>query len=359
MHIPDGYLSPSTCAVLYGGTLAAWYACLKRLKRVLLTRVVPLISVFAAFEFVVMMFNLPLPGGTTGHALGVTIAAIVLGPWGAVLSTSLALALQALLFGDGGVTTLGANCFNMAVLGSLVAYGCYRMLASRSAVDSRRRVVAAGVAGYLAANVSALAAAVELGIQPMLFHDAGGTPLYAPYPLKIAIPATMIGHLTFAGLAEALLSAGLVAYLQAADPGLLSPDSFALPNGGAREPGSAASLRKLWATVALLLVLTPVGVLATGKAWGEWAPRDFATPEARAQIAAASGNHASPPGAPSGLQRLSSLWTSPFPAYAPSFVKSATVGYLLSAMFGVGVCLLITLFAQGWLRFRVRPEKLT
>ena len=73
---------------VYGGTIASWYVCLKKLKRVLLTRVVPLISVFAAFAFVVMMFNLPLPGGTTGHALGVTIAAIVLGPAGGVLASS-------------------------------------------------------------------------------------------------------------------------------------------------------------------------------------------------------------------------------------------------------------------------------
>ena len=80
MHIPDGYLSPSTCAVLYAAAATGWYSALKRLKRLLLTRVVPLISVFAAFSFVVMMFNLPLPGGTTGHALGVTIATIVLGP---------------------------------------------------------------------------------------------------------------------------------------------------------------------------------------------------------------------------------------------------------------------------------------
>ena len=82
MHIPDGYLSPSTCATLYAGAIAGWYAALKRVKRLLLSRVVPLISVFAAFAFVVMMFNLPLPGGTTGHALGVTIAAIVLGSVG-------------------------------------------------------------------------------------------------------------------------------------------------------------------------------------------------------------------------------------------------------------------------------------
>src|ERR1700688_2704185 len=91
MHIPDGYLSPSTCAVLYGAAIAGWYAALKRVKRMLLSRLIPLVSVFAAFAFVVMMFNLPLPGGTTGHAVGVSIAAIVLGPWGAILSISIAL----------------------------------------------------------------------------------------------------------------------------------------------------------------------------------------------------------------------------------------------------------------------------
>src|SRR6516165_2939297 len=129
MHIPDGYLSPSTCAVMYGGAGVSWYAALRRLRRTLNARMVPLIAVFAAFSFLVMMFNLPLPGGTTGHALGVTIAAIVLGPSGAILALSLALAIQALFFGDGGVTTLGANCFNMAIMGSLVAYATYRLIA--------------------------------------------------------------------------------------------------------------------------------------------------------------------------------------------------------------------------------------
>lgn len=357
MHIPDGYLSPSTCVVLYGGTIAAWYVCVKRLKRVLLTRVVPLISVFAAFAFVVMMFNLPLPGGTTGHALGVTIAAIVLGPAGAVLSTSLALGLQALLFGDGGITTLGANCFNMAVIGSLVAYVCYRALAARAPIDARRRVIAAGIAGYLAANVAALAAALELGIQPALFHDAAGAPLYAPYPLKIAIPAMMIGHLTFAGIAEALISAGLVAYLQAADPALLAATSGL---GGGAIPSRArrpASLRRLWASVALLLILTPLGILATGKAWGEWAPADFLHPDSRAQIAAASQSALPPATPPGGMARMATVWTAPFPAYAPAFVRSRALGYLLSAMFGVGVCLLIALFAQNRLRAHPRPEQ--
>jgi cobalt/nickel transport system permease protein len=321
-----------------------------------MTRLVPLISVFAAFAFVVMMFNIPLPGGTTGHALGVTIAAIVLGPWGAVLATSLALTLQALLFGDGGVTTLGANVFNMAVIGSAVAYATYRVLAAGSQLGARRRVIAAGVAGYLASNASALAAAMELGIQPMLFRDAAGAPLYAPYPLKIAIPAMMIGHLTLAGVAEAIVSAGLLAYLQTADPALLMPTSGLHTSAAGTAFRSASSLRRLWVTIALLLVLTPVGILATGVAWGEWAPEAFAHPETRAEIAAASRNQAPPAEAPGGLRRLGAVWTSPFPDYAPAFVKSPALGYLLSAMFGVGVFLLLALLGQVALRHTPRED---
>jgi cobalt/nickel transport system permease protein len=340
MHIPDGYLSPSTCAVLYAGAAGSWYSALKRLRKALLTRVIPLISVFAAFSFVVMMFNLPLPGGTTGHAVGVTIAAIVLGPSGAILALSLALAIQALFFGDGGISTLGANCFNMAVVGSLVAYGSYRLVAAGAAISSKRRVVAAGVAGYLAVNAAALLAAVEFGLQPVLFHDASGTPLYAPYPLSIAIPAMLIGHLTFAGLAEAVIASGLVAYLQVADPGLLHATSGlsldSMP--GARElRPTGLSSRRLWFAIGALMLLTPLGILAAGTAWGEWSP---------AALVHAVGSSSSGPAVPAGLQRLSNLWTAPFPAYAPSFVRSRSFGYLLSAMFGVGVLLCLSLLAR-------------
>src|SRR5277367_1909411 len=148
MHIPDGYLSPSTCATLYAGATPFWYVSLQKMKRKLNTQAVPLLSVFAAFSFVVMMFNLPLPGGTTGHAAGVGIAAIVLGPWGAILAISIALIIQAVFFGDGGITAIGANCFNMAVVGSLAAYAIYRLISGRSPVQSPRRVVAAALAGY-------------------------------------------------------------------------------------------------------------------------------------------------------------------------------------------------------------------
>src|SRR5215813_11467289 len=142
MHIPDGYLSPATCAALYAGSAPFWYSALARVKKLLHTRLVPLLSLFAAFSFVIMMFNLPLPGGTTGHAAGIGIAAIVLGPWGAVLAISIAVAIQAVFFGDGGITAIGANCFNMAVVGSMAAYVVYRAIAYGAAIDSSRRVVA-------------------------------------------------------------------------------------------------------------------------------------------------------------------------------------------------------------------------
>ena len=221
MHIPDGYLSPSTCAVLYGTAMPFWYVAFARVKRLLNTRLVPLLAVVSAFCFVIMMFNVPLPGGTTGHAVGVGAATVVLGPWASMLAVSIALLIQAVFFGDGGITTLGANCFNMAIAGSLVAHLVYRVVAGRSATTSSRQVLAAGLAGYAAINVAALLTATELGIQPLFFKDASGAPLYAPYALHIAIPAMMLGHLTFAGLAELFVSSGVVAYLQRTNPALL------------------------------------------------------------------------------------------------------------------------------------------
>jgi cobalt/nickel transport system permease protein len=343
LHIPDGYLSPATCAALYAGAAPFWYVALRRVKRLLHTRLVPLLSIFAAFSFVIMMFNLPLPGGTTGHAVGVGIATIVLGPWGSMLAISVALLIQAVFFGDGGVTAFGANAFNMGVVGSLVAYGLYRAVAGRAALTAPRRVFAAGLAGYVAINASALCAAIEFGIQPALFYDASGAPLYAPYPLHIATPAMMIEHLTFAGLAELIVTGGVVAYLQHTDVSLLKLTApSAVQNAGRVETGSGwRATRPLWIGLVLLMVLTPLGLLAAGTAWGEWGAEDFADPARRAKIAAASGNQAPPAAPPQGLTRLASVWTAPMPDYAPPFLKSAAFGYVMSALVGTGLIILV------------------
>src|SRR5512140_3820466 len=234
MHIPDGYLSPATCAALYAGAAPFWYVALRRVRRAMHTRLVPVLSLVAAFSFVVMMFNIPLPGGTTGHAVGVGVATVMLGPAASMLAVSIALVTQAFFFGDGGITAIGANCFNMAIVGSLVAHVIYRAMTGRAPLESRVRWIAAGVAGYAAVNAAALCAAVEFGVQPLFYRDATGAPLYAPYPLSIALPAMMIGHLAVAGVAEGLLSAGVVAFVQRTDRALLrlNPAHAAVgPNG--------------------------------------------------------------------------------------------------------------------------------
>jgi cobalt/nickel transport system permease protein len=326
MHIPDGYLSPSTCAGFYAAAAPFWYVALRRVKAALRTRAIPLLSVFAAFSFLIMMFNLPLPGGTTGHAVGMAISAIVLGPAMSILAISIALLVQALLFGDGGITAFGANCFNMAIVGSLTAFCVYRVLAWKAEITSFRRVVAAGVAGYAAINLAALCAAVEFGIQPMLFHDASGAPLYAPYPLSISIPAMMLGHLTFAGLAELIVSAGVVGYLQRASPEILQSAAQA------QHPKPAQSL---WVGLALLAALTPLGILAVGGAWGEWSVVDF------------------PQQVPAGLARWSSIWKAPLAGYAPGFIRDSRLAYFLSAAIGVALIVLVTL-AVKWIFARDR-----
>lgn len=358
MHIPDGYLSPVTCAVLYIAAAPFWAIALRRVKRLLNTRLVPLLSVFAAFSFVIMMFNIPLPGGTSGHAIGVGIATVVLGAWGSMLAISVALLIQALFFGDGGITAFGANAFNMAIVGSLVAASVYRVVAGRAAIASTRRVVAAALAGYAAINAAAFCAAVEFGIQPIFFQDATGAPLYAPYPLHIAIPAMMIGHLTFAGLAELITSGGVVAYLQRSDSSLLkltAPNAIIENN---LEKSGWLATKPLWIALAALMILTPLGLFAAGTAWGEWSAEDFANPSTRAEISNASQNLAPPVIAPEGLARLSSFWTAPMPDYAPPFMRNQAFGYIMSAVFGTGLIVAVFLLI-GWAnsKFKIQNSK--
>jgi cobalt/nickel transport system permease protein len=343
VHIPDGYLSPLTCAAAYAAAAPCWFVALRKVKDQLQTRLVPTVAVVSAFSFVIMMFNLPLPGGTTGHAVGLAVAPILLGPWAAMLAISIALFIQALFFGDGGITTFGANCVNMAIVGPWVAYWLYRLISGNTPLTSPRRIIAAAAAGYVAINVAALLAAVQFGIQPIFFHDGAGAPLYAPYALEIAIPAMMIGHLSFAGLAEAVISGGVVAYVQKVDPRLLSlsgPGGAMADGVKAAAPAGWRPTRALWAGLAVLLIASPLGLLAAGMAWGEWGLDDFKDTAVRESIAQASGNVQPPVAVPRGMERLSSFWTSPIPDYAPTFMHNEYFGYILSAMVGTGLIVL-------------------
>jgi cobalt/nickel transport system permease protein len=206
---------------MYAVMLPIWAAASKIVKKTLKARQVPLLAIGAAFSFVIMMFNVPIPGGTTGHAVGAVLAAILLGPWAACIAVTVALVIQALLFGDGGVTAIGANCFNMAFIEVFTGYYLYKLISGASLITSNRRVIAAGVAGYAALNIAALSTAVMFGIQPLLHKTSSGQALYCPYGLNVAIPAMLGEHLLIFGWVEAIITALVVKYLQKQDPSLL------------------------------------------------------------------------------------------------------------------------------------------
>lgn len=318
MHIPDGYLSPVTCFIMFLLTMPFWYLGVRKLRQTMNARTVPLIALVAAFSFIIMMFNVPLPGGTTGHAVGGALAAVILGPEIASIAVSIALIIQAFLFGDGGILALGANSFNMAVVLPYVSYGIFRAIAGSSDVKSARRIAGVALGGYIGLTVAAFFAAVEFGIQPALFHTTDGTPLYAPYPLSVSIPTMVIPHMLVASVVEAVVAALVVAYLQRANEPMLEiaekPDRVG-------EVSGFRQLRALWIGLAVLIVATPLGLLAPGTAWGEWGAKELA--------ALGLGF------VPKGLEQLSGIWGAPMPNYHIPALGNAQLGYVLSAVLGI------------------------
>ena len=319
MHIPDGYLSPATCGVFYAAMAPVWYFASKRAEKALKLREMPIFALGAAFVFVIMMFNIPLPGGSSGHMVGGAVVAIALGPWAGIIAMSLALAIQAFLFGDGGLLTLAANCFNMAVVMSLSGYVIYRALAFGEP-GSKRRFFAAAIAAYVAVNLAALAAAVELGIQPALATGPDGRPLYAPYPLSIAVPAMMLPHLVFFGPIEAIGTALVVNYVHGMERGLL-------------HAGRKGSLKPLWIAMAVLAVLTPVGLIASGTPWGEWGKDELINLIGYV---------------PAGMEKYGEIWKGFVPDYSLPRMSGLPEPfvYMLSALLGSAL-LVAAVYAWG------------
>jgi cobalt/nickel transport system permease protein len=221
MHIPDGYLGPQTFIAFWIIMIPIWYYAGKKMSNELKSRQVPLLALAAAFSFVIMMCNVPIPGGSTGHAVGGAIIGIVLGPWAGVIAISVALILQALVFGDGGITAIAANCFNMAVVMPFVGYYLYKAISGKTEITSSRRVIAAAIAGYFSLAIAAFFTGVEFGLQPILNHTAEGVPLYMPYPLSVTVPAMVIEHVLGFSILEALITALIFAYIQRTDTTIL------------------------------------------------------------------------------------------------------------------------------------------
>jgi cobalt/nickel transport system permease protein len=221
MHIPDGYLGPYTYIAMWIIMIPIWYYAGKRLGRELRSKQVPLLAMSAAFSFVIMMFNIPIPGGSTGHAVGGAIIGIVLGPWAGVIAISVALVLQALMFGDGGITAIAANCFNMALIMPFSAYYVYKYISGNTEFTSSRRVIGAAISGYISIILAAGFTGLMFGIQPLLHQSAEGVPLYMPYGLNVALPAMLLEHVLGFGILEAVITALIFVYIQKTDTSLL------------------------------------------------------------------------------------------------------------------------------------------
>jgi cobalt/nickel transport system permease protein len=221
MHIPDGYLGPYTYIAFWIIMIPIWYYAGKKLSAELKSRQVPILALSAAFSFVIMMFNVPIPGGSTGHAVGGAIVGIVLGPWAGVIAISVALVLQALMFGDGGITAIAANCFNMGVVIPFVGYYVYKLISGNSEITSSIRIIASAVAGWASLTLASFCAGFEFGIQPILHHTAAGVPIYMPYPLSVTVPAMVLEHALGFSILEALVTALIFAYIQKTDTTIL------------------------------------------------------------------------------------------------------------------------------------------
>jgi cobalt/nickel transport system permease protein len=221
MHIPDGYLGPITWIILWILMIPFWIHASRKLKKELNTKKVPLLATGAALSFVIMMFNFPIPGGTTGHAVGGTLIAILLGPWAALIAESVALLIQALFFGDGGITTFGANCFNMGLVLSFVGYGIYKLIANNAPANSSRHWIGAAIGSYIGINTAALCCGLELGLQTIIYPAVNGQYSYFMYPISISVPTMLIGHLCVYGIVESVLTTLIIIYIQKTDPSLL------------------------------------------------------------------------------------------------------------------------------------------
>jgi len=208
MHIPDGYLSPMTVAVSYAAAAPLWVYSFRRLKSVLNEETLPMIGAVTALSFVVMMFNIPIPGGTSGHAVGAALIAILFGPWVAGMAVSLVLLIQAAVFADGGLSALAVNSLAMGYLGAFVGYGVFRLF--------RGRAWAPFVAGWSSLVASSVLVSLALGIQP-IFWSPEGVPLYFPFDLSITVPALVGEHMLVFGVVEGIFTYAAHRFLTAGE----------------------------------------------------------------------------------------------------------------------------------------------
>lgn len=208
MHIPDGFLSLIISAICWSATASVISLAISKTNKSLGEKQIPLMGVMAAFIFAAQMINFPVAGGTSGHLLGGALAAIVLGPWTGMLVMTAVIAVQGLLFQDGGIVVMGANILNMGLVTAAVGYGLYRSTAGRS---KSAKLTVAGIAAWLSVMAGALLTSLELWLS--------GTS-----NLQVVIPAMLTVH-ALIGFGEALITVSALGFIMQTRPDLLGEDS--------------------------------------------------------------------------------------------------------------------------------------
>ena len=214
MHIPDGFLTIAVSLICWVITISMLAIAIRKTNKALGEKQVPLMGIMAAFIFAAQMLNFPVAGGTSGHLLGGALAAIVLGPWAAMLVMTAVIAVQGLLFQDGGLIVMGANILNMGLLTAIVGYGLYRMVGKSSI---KARLTVSGIAAWLSVMTGALMASLQLWLS--------GTA-----KLNIVVPA-MLGVHTLIGIGEALITVAALAFIFRTRPDLLDESSASAQGG--------------------------------------------------------------------------------------------------------------------------------
>jgi len=207
VHIPDGILNITTIATTYAVSAGGVGYGLREARKKLAERHVPLMGIMAAFIFAAQMLNFPIIGGTSGHLIGAALAAILLGPWAAVLIMACVLIAQSLIFQDGGLLALGANVFNMGIIASFAGYYLYRFTTRLMGMSRRGKLFGAFIAAWGSVFLAAIACAIELWVSGVL-------------PIQVALPA-MAGWHALIGIGEGLITVAVLSLVIATRKDLL------------------------------------------------------------------------------------------------------------------------------------------
>ena len=207
LHAPDGFFSVPVALAMWVIAVVVIAISVRRVGDTFDERAIPLMGVTAAFIFAAQMINFPVVGGTSGHLLGAVLAAILLGPWAGTLVMASVIAVQSLVFQDGGLLAMGANIVNMGIVGTIGGYAIYRTVARLLGGEAQRRLPAAAVAAWSAVMLGAAVTSFELAF-------SGTT------TLAVVLPA-MLGTHALIGIGEAIITVGALALIQSARPDLL------------------------------------------------------------------------------------------------------------------------------------------